>query len=110
MSKVLIALIAGFFGTLAVAQTAAPAPTAKERQQDVQSTTQSQVDTSGSRAMAKEDAKNTAASKKKAKPTTAQRQSAAKGTASEVDTSGSRAMAKEDAKNTAASKAASPQK
>ena len=40
MNKLLVALIAGAFASVAAAQTAAPAPTAKDRQADVKAATQ----------------------------------------------------------------------
>ena len=81
MNKLLIALIAGGFATVAAAQTPAPAaapmaPTKKEmnaeKAKEVGNVTRKEADTSGNPAMAAEQKANTAASKKVAKPTTAQ--------------------------------------
>ncbi|MCC7326935.1 MAG: hypothetical protein IT521_09060 [Burkholderiales bacterium] len=73
MNKLLIALIAGAFATVAAAQTAPAKPTAKERQQAVQSTTQSQTDTSSGMKTAEQQKANVKASKEVAKMTTAEK-------------------------------------
>ena len=74
MNKLLVAVIAGAFATAAAAQTAAPAPTTKERQKEVQATTQaggtSSVD---GRKTAAEQAANTAKSKEVPKMTAAEK-------------------------------------
>ncbi len=80
MNKLLVALIAGGFATVAAAQTAAPAaaPATKkemnaEKAKEVGTVTKKESDTSGTQATAAEQKANTAASKKVAKPTTAQK-------------------------------------
>ena len=70
-----------------------------------QGTTKGAVDTSGGRATAKQDAKDTAASKKMGKPTKEQHEADLKAMEGKVDSSGGRATVAQDAKNTAASKA-----
>ena len=78
MNKLLVALIAGAFATVAAAQTAPAKPTAKERQADVKSTTDAAAaQTTGAQA-AKEAAANTAKSKETAKMTTAEKNAAIK--------------------------------
>ncbi|MFO1325270.1 MAG: hypothetical protein U1F15_14590 [Burkholderiales bacterium] len=79
MNKLLVALIAGAFASVAAAQTMAPSPTTKEKAKDVQSTTQqaapSSVDTQKTAA---EQAKNVKASKEVPKMTTAEKNKAIK--------------------------------
>ncbi len=108
MNKLLIGLIAGAMGTagsVALAQTGQD----KAKESMVQQSTQGAVDATGSRATAAQDAKDTAASKKKAKPTKGQREADLKAMEGTVDSSGGRATAKQDAKNTAVSKDMSKQ-
>ena len=108
MNRLLIVMIAGALG--AVAPVAfAQYNTDKAKQKEVEQTTQGAVDASGSRATAAQDAKDTAASKKTAKPTKAQKEADLKAMEGKVDSSGSRATAKQDAKNTAVSKDMSKQ-
>lgn len=108
MNKLLIALVAG---ALCAASPAALAQTSTDKSKEamVQQSTQGAVDTTGSRATAAQDAKDTAASKKKAKPTKTQREADLKAMEGQVDSSGGRATAKQDAKNTAVSKDMSKQ-
>ena len=83
--------------------------TDKAKQNEVQQTTQGAVDANGGRATAAQDAKDTAASKKKAKPTKAQKEADLKAMEGQVDANGGRATAAQDAKNTAVSKDMSKQ-
>lgn len=108
MNRLLITLIAGALGTAAPVAMA-QYNTDKAKQNEVQQATQGAVDTSGGRATAAQDAKDTAASKKKAKPTKAQKEADLKAMEGTVDSSGGRATAKQDAKNTAISKDMSKQ-
>ena len=78
MNKLLIALIAGAFATVAAAQTAPAKPTAKEKQQDVQSTTGAAAASTTGAQTAKEAAANTAKSKEVSKMTTAEKKAYAK--------------------------------
>ncbi len=73
MNKLLVALIAGAFATVAAAQTAPPKLTKKERQEAVSSTTQSQTDTDSGRVTAAEQKANVKASKEVSKMTTAEK-------------------------------------
>lgn len=73
MNKLLVALIAGAFASVAAAQTAPAKPTAKEKQQDVRSVTQSQSDTNTAADSAAQQAANVKASKEVAKMTTAEK-------------------------------------
>ena len=79
MNKLIVALIAGAFASVAAAQTAPPKPTTKERAADVRSTTQ---EGSGSSASAQktavEQAANTKASREVAKMTRAEKEAFAK--------------------------------
>jgi len=81
MNKLLVALIAGAFATIAAAQNPVtnPSPATKEKQKDVQATTkagaESSVDTNKTAA---EQAKNVKASKEVAKMTTAEKNKYAK--------------------------------
>lgn len=78
MNKLLIALIAGAFASVAVAQTTAPATT-KEKQADVKAATQAGSGSSAStQKTAAEQAANTAKSKETAKMTTADKNKAIK--------------------------------
>jgi hypothetical protein len=108
MNKLLFALIAGALGAAAPAALA-QYNTDKAKQSAVEQSTQSAVDPNGGRATAAQDAKNTKASKKKAKPTKTQKEADLKAMEGTVDSSGSRATAKQDAKNTKASKDVSKQ-
>ena len=121
MNKLLIALIAGGFATVAAAQTPAPAaapaaPATKkemnaEKAKEVGAVTAKESDTSGTRAMAAEQKANTAASKKVAKPTTAEKQADSKAaTAAGVATTCTEATAAQAKKNTAISKEVPKQK
>ncbi len=108
MNNVMIAVMAGALcaaGSAVLAQTS----TDKAKESMVQQSTQGAVDTTGSRATAAQDAKDTAVSKKKAKPTKTQREADLKAMEGKVDSSGGRATAKQDAKNTAVSKDMSKQ-
>ena len=78
MNKLLIALIAGAFATVASAQTAAPAQTTKEKQADVKATTGAAAASTTGAQTAKEGAANTAKSKETAKMTTAEKNQMAK--------------------------------
>jgi len=78
MNKLLIALIAGAFATVAAAQTAAPASTAKEKQADVKATTGAAAASTTGAQTAKEAAANTAKSKEVSKMTTAEKNAAIK--------------------------------
>ena len=74
MNKLLVALIAGAFVSVAAAQTAAPKPTAKERAADVSATTQAGSGSSAStQATAKEQAANVKASREVAKMSAAEK-------------------------------------
>src|SRR5260221_2421290 len=103
MTNVMIAVMAGALcaaGSAVLAQTS----TDKAKESMVQQSTQGAVDTTGSRATAAQDAKDTAVSKKKAKPTKTQREADLKAMEGKVDSSGGRATPKQDAKNTAVAK------
>ena len=78
MNKLIVALIAGAFATVAAAQTAAPAATAKEKQADVKATTGAAAASTTGAQTAKEAAANTAKSKETAKMTTAEKNAAIK--------------------------------
>ena len=79
MNQLLIALIAGAFATVAVAQTAAPAPaTTKEKQADVKATTGAAAASTTGAQTAKEAAANTAKSKDVSKMTAAEKNAYAK--------------------------------
>ena len=117
MNKLLVALIAGGFATVAAAQTAAPAATPmaapatkaemnKEKAKTVEAVTTKESHTSGTRAMAAEQKANTAKSKELAKPTTAAKQADAKAAtaAGGASATGGPATAAQAAKNTAVSK------
>ena len=78
MNKLLVALIAGAFATVAAAQTAMPAPTTKEKQADVKATTGAAAASTTGAQTAKEAAANTAKSKETAKMTTAEKNTAIK--------------------------------
>ena len=87
MNKLLVALIAGAFASVAAAQTAAPmtAPTTKEKQKDVQATTAAGSGSSAStQKTAAEQAANVKTSKDVSKMTTAEKNAYAK----EVNKSG----------------------
>jgi len=73
MNKLLVALIAGAFATVAAAQTAPPKMTAKERQEAVSGTTQSQTDTSSGQKTSAEQKANVKASKEVSKMTAAEK-------------------------------------
>ena len=119
MNKLLIALIAGVFATVAAAQTAAPAPaaapmtpaplTTKEKQDAVKATTQAGSGSSASTMKtATEQAKNTAESKKTAKMTKAEKSAAVKDANKKMvnpdNTTGAGATAVMQKETTAASK------
>ena len=78
MNKLLVALIAGAFATVAAAQTAAPASTTKEKQADVKAVTGAAAASTTGAQTAKEAAANTAKSKDVAKMTTAEKNQLAK--------------------------------
>ena len=78
MNKLLVALIAGAFATVAAAQTAPAKPTAKERQADVKASTEAAAASTTGAQTAKEAAANTAKSKETAKMTTAEKNKAIK--------------------------------
>ena len=78
MNKLLVALIAGAFATVAAAQTAAPKPTTKERQADVKAATDAAAASTTGAQTAKEAAANTAKSKDVSKMTTAEKNKMAK--------------------------------
>ena len=73
MNKLLIALIAGAFATVAAAQTAPAKMTTKERQQAVSGTTQSQTDANSGMKTAEQQKANVKASKEVSKMTTAEK-------------------------------------
>jgi hypothetical protein len=125
MNKLLVALIAGGFAAVAAAQTPAPAaapatpaaPATKkemnaEKAKAVGAVTEKESDTSGTRAMAAEQKANTAASKKIAKPTAAQKQADSKAatTAGGMSSTGGPETAAQAKKNTAASKEVAKEK
>jgi hypothetical protein len=114
MNKLLIALIAGAFATVAAAQTAPAKPTAKEKQQDVQSTTGAAAASTTGAQTAKEAAANTAKSKEVSKMTTAEKNAAIKSVNKQAvnpeNPSGSTAAtAAQQKANTAESKATAKQ-
>ena len=78
MNKILVALIAAAFASVAAAQTAAPVPTTKEKQKDVQATTAAAAASTTGAQTAKEAAANTAKSKDVSKMTTAEKNKMAK--------------------------------
>jgi hypothetical protein len=79
MNKLLVALIAGAFASVAAAQTAPAKPTTKERQADVKAATQEgSVSSAGVAATAKQQPENVKASKETAKMTTAEKNQALK--------------------------------
>lgn len=79
MNKLLVALIAGAFASVAAAQTAAPAPTAKDRQADVKAATQAGSGSSAStQATAEQQKANVKASKETAKMSTTEKKDAIK--------------------------------
>jgi hypothetical protein len=112
MNKLLIALIAGGFATVAAAQPAAPAAAPvtktevnKEKAKAVESVTTKESDPTGGPATAAQQKANTAKSKTVAKPTTAQKQADVKAAAKASDQdAGARATAAEQKANTAVSK------
>jgi hypothetical protein len=116
MNKLLVALIAGGFATVAAAQTPAPAaapmaPATKkemnaEKAKEVGAVTAKESDTSGTRAMAAEAKANTAKSKAIAKPTAAQKQMDAKSATKQggMSSTGGPETAAQAKANTAASK------
>jgi hypothetical protein len=112
MNKLLVALIAGAFVSVAAAQTAAPAPasTTKEKQADVQATTAAGSGSSAStQKTAAEQAKNVKASKEVPKMTTAEKNKAIKdvnksGVNPENPSGSTTATAAQAKANTAASK------
>lgn len=119
MNKLLVALIAGGFVTVAAAQTAAPvaAPTApmapdttkaemrKDKAKAVESATMGQTDnTTGARATATKGAMDTAASKKLPKESKAMKQADVKATTAKAVDATSRSTAEEQKANTAISK------
>jgi hypothetical protein len=69
MNKLLVALIAGAFATVAAAQTAPPKPTKEERQEAVRSTTQSGSDPNSGHKTAVQQKANVKASKEVSKMT-----------------------------------------
>jgi hypothetical protein len=111
MNKLLVALIAGAFASVAAAQTAAPAATTKEKQKDAVTTTTQQAPSSvDTQKAAAEQAKNVKASKEVPKMTNAEKNQMAKDVNKSMvnpnnpsGTAGTAAMQKE---TTAASKAA----
>lgn len=74
MNKLLVALIAGAFVSVAGAQTNAPKPTAKQRAADVSATTQAGSTSSTGATTAAQQAANTRASKEVAKMTKAEKE------------------------------------
>jgi len=78
MNKILVALIAAAFASVAAAQTAAPAPTTKEKQADVKAATSAAAASTTGAQTAKEAAANTAKSKDVSKMTTAEKNKYAK--------------------------------
>jgi len=80
MNKLIVALVAGVFASVAAAQTAAPAPlTNMQKQEAVKATTAAGSGSSAStQKTAAEAAKNTAVSKEAAKSTTADKKAAVK--------------------------------
>ena len=78
MNKLIVALIAGAFATVAAAQTAPAKPTAKERQADVKAATDAAAASTTGAQTAKEAAANTAKSKETAKMTSAEKKQAIK--------------------------------
>ncbi len=73
MNKLLVALIAGAFATVAAAQTAPPKPTKEERQDAVRSTTQAGSDPNSGQKTAVEQKANVRASKEVSKMTPAEK-------------------------------------
>ena len=67
MNKLLVALIAGAFASVAAAQTAPPKPTSQERQRDLKSTTEAAAAATTGAQTAKEQAANVQKSKQVAK-------------------------------------------
>jgi len=112
MNKLIVALIAGAFTSIAVAQTAAPAPlTTKERQDAVKGTTAAGSGSSASTAnTATMQKQTTAVSKEVPKATTAEKNAAIKasnkGQVNPNNTAGVGATATMQKETTAASKAA----
>ena len=79
MNKLLVALIAGAFASVAAAQTAPAKPTAQERQADVKAATQAGSGSSAStQATAEQQKANVKASKETAKMSTAEKKDAIK--------------------------------
>ena len=78
MNKLLVALIAGVFATAVAAQTAAPKPTAKERQADVKATTEAAAASTTGAQAAKDAAAAAKASREVAKMTAAEKNAYAK--------------------------------
>ncbi|MBK9114896.1 MAG: hypothetical protein IPM22_04470 [Betaproteobacteria bacterium] len=79
MNKLLVALIAGAFASVAAAQTAPAKPTAQERQADVKAATQAGSGSSAStQATAEQQKANVKASKETAKMTTQEKNAAIK--------------------------------
>ncbi len=110
MNKLIVALIAGVFASVAAAQTAAPLTT-KEKQDAVKAATQAGSGSSASTAnTAAQGAKNTAVSKTQPKMTTAEKNAAIKaadkGLVNPNNDAGVGATAKMQKETTAASKAA----
>ena len=73
MNKLLVALIAGAFASVAAAQTAPAKPTAKERQADVKATTEAAAASTTGAQAAKDQAANVKASREVAKMTPAEK-------------------------------------
>ena len=78
MNKLLVALIAGAFATVAAAQTSPPKQTTKEKQADVKSATGAAAASTTGAQTAKEAAANTAKSKDVSKMTAAEKNAYAK--------------------------------
>jgi hypothetical protein len=109
MNKLLVALIAGAFASVAAAQTAAPSPTAKQKQADVKAATSGNPNNdAGTAATAAMQKSNVEKSKDVAKQTTAEKnqqwKDLNKSTVNPNNSAGQSATAAEQKANTAESK------
>jgi hypothetical protein len=108
MNKMLIAMIAGVFATVAAAQTP-PVPTSKERQQDVQTTTEASANANTGAQTAKQQAANVQKSKQVTKLSKEEKaklaKEASKANLNPENSSGAAATAAMQKRTTAASKA-----
>ena len=108
MNQLLIALIAGAFASVAVAQTAAPKMTPDQKQEAVQSTTGAASNANTGAQTAKQQDANVKASKETAKMTTAEKNKAIKDVNTKMvnpdNSAGAGATARMQRETTAASK------